>query len=301
VYVEVPAGGNGGFQENDGSSAFVNVDFGNIRSIYNVESLETDMPLLVERSILRTDSGGPGSSRGGLGMRREIRLLEDEATYSVLSDRAVIPPFGVLGGKSAAPVRVSVINKGVECPLATPGKATGTQITRDDIVVMESAGGGGYGDPLARDLDKVRHDVIGGYVSVASAQQDYGAVFTSSGAVDHSKSAELRDQLRGQAASFQVQASEKPPYKGIKGRQRRALLNPSDAKKCELADGDLVELSGKNPTPLRAWISIDPDVPVGQLPLDAFGQRVLGIDEGDSALIRKLKTIVRPGERVPLH
>src|SRR5262249_11542063 len=108
VYVEVPAGGNGGFGENEGSSAFGNGGFWKIKSIYNVESLEIDMPLFVERSVLRTDSGGPGSSRGGLGMRREIRLLEDEATYSVLSDRAVIPPFGVLGGRSAAPVKVSI-------------------------------------------------------------------------------------------------------------------------------------------------------------------------------------------------
>ncbi|MGE3698068.1 MAG: hydantoinase B/oxoprolinase family protein, partial [Hyphomicrobiaceae bacterium] len=92
VYLEIPAGGNGGFDEADGSSAFVNVDFGNIRSIYNVESLENDMPLLVESSVLRTDSGGAGRSRGGLGMRREVRLLEEEGVYSVLSDRALIPP-----------------------------------------------------------------------------------------------------------------------------------------------------------------------------------------------------------------
>lgn len=131
VYYEVPAGGNGGFDTADGSSAFVNVDFGNIRSIHNVESLESDMPFLVERSELRRNSGGPGHTRGGLGLRREVRLLEQEAVYSVLSDRAVIPPFGVLGGDSSAPVRVSIISDGEELPLGTPpGRPLGTSFIR---------------------------------------------------------------------------------------------------------------------------------------------------------------------------
>ena len=97
VYVEVPAGGNGGFEGHDGSSAFVNVDFGAIRSIHNVESLESEMPVFIERCELRADSGGEGRYRGGLGMHRALRLEEDEAVYSVLGDRAFVPPFGVGG------------------------------------------------------------------------------------------------------------------------------------------------------------------------------------------------------------
>jgi N-methylhydantoinase B len=120
VYYEAPAGGNGGFLEDDGSSAFVNVDFGNIRSIHNAESLENEMPLLVERSTLRPDSGGEGRTRGGLGMSREIRLLEGEARYSVLADRAVIPPFGVGGGSAAAPVHVSIVRNGEPHDFPTP-------------------------------------------------------------------------------------------------------------------------------------------------------------------------------------
>ena len=74
--------------EADGSSAFVNVDHGNIRSIETAENLEVTTPFVVELCELRTDSGGAGTSRGGLGMRRELRLVDDEAEYSVLSDRA---------------------------------------------------------------------------------------------------------------------------------------------------------------------------------------------------------------------
>jgi N-methylhydantoinase B len=195
VYYEVPAGGNGGFDRADGSSAFVNVDFGNIRSIHNVESLEGDMPFLVERSELRRNSGGPGRTRGGLGLRREVKLLEQEAVYSVLSDRAVIPPFGVLGGDSSAPVRVSIISAGEEVPLGTPGKATGHIIHQNDVVVMESAGGGGYGDPLSRDLDSVLQDVRYGYVSAEAAKSDYGAIITDNRTLARRESLKLRERL----------------------------------------------------------------------------------------------------------
>ena len=101
VYYEAPAGGNGGFAGADGSSAFANVDFGSIRTVQTAESIENEMPLLVERCELRADSGGEGAQRGGLGLHREIRVLGEEGSYSVLSDRAAIPPFGVGGGTSS--------------------------------------------------------------------------------------------------------------------------------------------------------------------------------------------------------
>ena len=93
VFLEAPAGGNGGFAGGDGSSAFMNVDFGNIRSIHTAEQLESEMPIMVERSVLRTDSGGAGQMRGGLGLTRELRLLDGEAVYSVQSDRGGDPAF----------------------------------------------------------------------------------------------------------------------------------------------------------------------------------------------------------------
>ena len=174
VYVEVPAGGNGGFEGHDGSSAFVNVDFGAIRSIHNVESLESEMPIFVERCELRSDSGGEGRFRGGLGMYRALRLEEGEAVYSVLGDRAFIPPFGVDGAGPARPVRVAKVREDRTVEFDTPGKVTGHPIAEGDCVVMESAGGGGYGDPLRRDPEAVRADVVAGYVTEERARQGYG-------------------------------------------------------------------------------------------------------------------------------
>ena len=295
VYYEVPAGGNGGFDQADGSSAFVNVDFGNIRSIHTAEHLETEMPLLVERSVLRTDSGGPGTQRGGLGLRREIRLLEDEATYSVLSDRAVIPPFGVLGGRHGAPVGVAIQNGDTEAPLSIPGKVTGQTIRQGDVVVMESAGGGGYGDPLARHPDAVSADVRAGYVSREGAERDYGVILDNHARPDKGSTDALRQSLAAQVTELTVFVDPTDPYHGIKGRHRVVRLHPEVADSANLDDGQLVELLGRHPAPLRAWVRRDHRQKPNSVPLDAFGCAALGVAQGDTVCLRRLPTLVRPG------
>jgi N-methylhydantoinase B len=288
VYYEAPAGGNGGFLADDGSSAFVNVDFGNIRSIHNAESLENEMPLLVERSTLRADSGGEGRTRGGLGMSRELRLLDGEARYSVLADRAVVPPFGVGGGGAAAPVSVAIVREGVEHPFPTPGKVTNHAIVAGDVVVMRSAGGGGYGDPLERDPERVRADVAAGYVSRERARDGYGVAFGADGAVDTAETAALRARLASGRHRVALVADERDPYTGVKGRHRLFRLSPTLAARLALHTGDLVELRGRHPAPLRGWIHLDPTAPPDAIPLDTFGRAVLGTEPGDTVEPRKL-------------
>jgi N-methylhydantoinase B len=290
VYYEAPAGGNGGFLAHDGSSAFVNVDFGNIRSIHNAESLENEMPLLVERSTLRPDSGGEGRTRGGLGMSRELRLLDGEARYSVLADRAVVPPFGVGGGGAAAPVRVSIVRDGTEHPFPTPGKVTNHAIVAGDVVVMRSAGGGGYGDPLERDPERVRADVAAGYVSRERARDGYGVALRADGTVDAAETTALRARLASARHRVALVADERDPYTGVKGRHRLFRLSPALAARLALAAGDLVELRGRHPAPLRGWIRLDPTVPPDAIPLDAFGRAVLGTAPPDTVELRKLPT-----------
>lgn len=297
VFLEAPAGGNGGFAGADGSSAFMNVDFGNIRSIHTAEQLESEMPIMVERSVLRTDSAGPGRMRGGLGLTRELRLLEGEAVYSVQSDRAVIPPFGVLGGTSAAPVRVAVETDGEEADLKVPGKATGRNVRAGERIVMQSAGGGGYGDPMDRDPDLVAADVAVGYVTAEAAKDAYGVALDRSGRVDEMSTRTVREVRRKSLAGLSVSKDEASPYSGIRGRQRRQRLEPATARKFDLEDGDLVELIGSQAAPLRAWIRHDKGTPPGIAPLDAFARQVLGIADGDKVFIRRLPTIMRPGQR----
>jgi N-methylhydantoinase B len=109
--------------------------------------------------------------RGGLGFSRELRLVDGKSRYSVLSDRAVLPPFGVGGAGPATPARVAVRRDGTQIEFATPGKVTGHRIVAGDVVVMQSAGGVGFGDPLTRAPERVRADVRGGYVSPARARE----------------------------------------------------------------------------------------------------------------------------------
>jgi N-methylhydantoinase B len=95
-----------------------------------------------------------------------------------------------------------------------------------------------------------------------------------------------------------VTADEASPYEGIKGRHRTVRIHPDEAAKLGLMSDDLVELAGKHPAPLRAWAKVVTDVAKGSVPLDAFGRRALGVEEGESIQLRKLATILRPGDRL---
>jgi N-methylhydantoinase B len=287
VYYESPAGGNGGFAGADGPSAFVNIDFGNLPSVHNVESIESEMPLLVEDCHLRLDGGGEGRRRGGVGMVRRVRLLGAEASYSVLSDRAVIPPYGVLGGASGAPYHLSVETGGETTLFATPGKVTGHPIKRDDVVVMRSSGGGGYGDPLDREPEAVQHDVRTGFVSAERARDGYGVVLTDDGIDDDATDA-LRAALRQERFYIKViEDNLLDSYTGAKGRRRILRLAPADIAALGAADGDLVEMLGRHPAPLRAWLKTDTET-AGQIRLDPYALLVLGVAAGDSVRIRTI-------------
>ena len=295
VYYEAPAGGNGAYREGDGASAWGNIDFGNVRTIQSAEALESGMPLRVERSELRCDSGGEGTRRGGLGLRRELRLLDGEARYSVLSDRAVLPPFGVAGSGPAAPVKVSLRRDGAEVDFATPGKVTGVPIGAGDIVVMQSAGGGGYGDPLARDPAHVREDVRAGYVSPERARLGYGVVLMPNGDVDLSATRAERERLTAARRRFPVVADERDPYEGRLGRHRVLRVTPAMAGDLGLATGDLIELLGRHPAPLRAWARVEVGVTDKQIALDVFARRILGVSPGDTVEVRRLSMPPIPG------
>ncbi len=104
VHYEWSGGGNGAFAGSDGPSAMATIDWGDLTTVQPSEVIEARMPLLVESSRLAMDSGGAGQSRGGLSMQRELRVRATDARYSLLADGAVLPAFGVLGGRSGVPV-----------------------------------------------------------------------------------------------------------------------------------------------------------------------------------------------------
>jgi N-methylhydantoinase B len=143
-----------------------------------VEILESDSPLIVERRELLTDSGGPGKQRGGLGRREVFRVPDDEYApqppavgLGIQSGRFRLPPEGLFGGKPGARAQFLVNGK--------PGDPYGlTRLHPGDTVIMDAAGGGGYGDPKERDRAQLVRDVRDGKVTRESARRDYGVEIT---------------------------------------------------------------------------------------------------------------------------
>jgi len=135
TYYETIGGGQGACADGDGPSG-VHVAMSNTLST-PVEALELAYPLRVERWELRERSGGAGAHRGGDGVVRELRVLED-CRLSLLTERRAYPPGGAVGGGDGARGR-NLVN-GEELP----AKAT-RQLRAGDVVRIETPGGGGYG------------------------------------------------------------------------------------------------------------------------------------------------------------
>ena len=276
VHYEWSGGGNGAFAGHDGPSAMATIDWGDLTTVQPSEVIEARMPLLVEQSHLAIDSGGAGSSRGGLSMQRELRVLAADARYSLLADGAVLPAFGVLGGRSGVPV-ASFLRRadGADFAFDTPGKVAGELVVAGESVVLRSAGGGGYGDPLQRDPALVAADVREGYVSEAAACALYGVALDGD-AVDAARTQTLRAALRAGRCRLRVVASEDVFRPGAVSRRRICRLHPQDAASLGVAQDDIVELGSDTAAPLRAWATPDPSVAQGTVPLDAKGRAILG-------------------------
>ncbi len=203
VHYEWACGGNGGFMEADGPSAMAAIDWGDLTTVQPTEVLENRFPLHIEWTQLGLDSGGPGRHRGGLGMRRALRLTRGTAAYSLLSDGAIMPPFGIHGGETGAPVDSYVIKAdGTEHHFSSPGKVGGYPLIEGDTVILQSAAGGGYGDPLTREPEAVLRDVMDDLVSVGIREEVYCVRFSAGGGVYGVASECHRAGLGASAASW---------------------------------------------------------------------------------------------------
>lgn len=222
-------------------------------------------------------------------MRRGLRVLAPTATYSLLSDGAVLPAFGIEGGEAAAPVASWVIRDGRRLDFPTPGKVGGFKLRCGDVLVLQSAGGGGYGDPLDRPAAAVAEDVREGYISAAEARARYGVALDRAGRPAKTATAALRRKLRAQRFERVIVASAAPLYDAGQVSQRRICpLHPADAKRAGLRRNDIVELAGPHAAPLRAWVRLDRKVAPGTVALDAYGLAALHLAPGGRLRIRKL-------------
>lgn len=294
VHYEWSAGGNGAFAENDGPSAMAPIDWGDLVTVQSTEVMELRMPLLVESSRLAIDSGGAGRTRGGLSMQRGLRVLAPEARYSLLADGAIVPAFGVLGGMSGFPVGAWIDRDGQIEDFDSPGKISGHHVEERAMVMIRSAGGGGYGDPLERDPERVAADVEEGYVSGQAARQLYGVVLRPDGSVDATASERLRRRLREQRFRITTVLESNSFEAGAVSRRRVIRLNPQDAAALGVLADELIEMDAGLAASLRGWVRIDAGVQKGSLPIDERGCAILKIKVGDKVELRRILSSVRP-------
>ena len=165
-------GGWGALSDSDGPGPFRTMCHGDTRLI-PIEAQEAEFPILFESMALRTDSGGAGEFRGGLGMTKKYRVL-GPCEFSVSVDRTACPPWGINGGAAA---------KGGGASITKADGSTGevlkevSMMDAGDRVTIWTGGGGGYGEPAKRSLERLKADISCGYVSREAAERDYGAVF----------------------------------------------------------------------------------------------------------------------------
>ena len=178
IYTDIQGGGSGARPYRDGRDGqdshlprFMNTP---------VEVLERQFPVRIERYEFIPDSGGPGTYRGGLALRRDVRLLADRVSFARYGDRHKFAPQGLFGGLpgSRGAFLLNPQTPG-ERTLASKGLDT---LAAGDLVSIRLPGAGGYGDPRLREHAAIEADLRDGKVSHESATRDYGWNFAESDA-----------------------------------------------------------------------------------------------------------------------
>ncbi len=172
---EVLGGGSGGRYYADGEDTIhVVPDSRNLPT----EFTEARFPFRVESLGLAMDSGGAGQFRGGLGYEKHIRMLKD-AHFMSIADRSILACWGVKGGLAGKPFEVTV-DPGGPSEREVDALADAEPIKAGEVIRIRTTGGGGWGDPLARDPQLVVRDVVWRKVSPEAALASYGVVLTGS-------------------------------------------------------------------------------------------------------------------------
>jgi len=169
------AGGHGGRIDRDGSNATSPV-FGVGLSVQPCEGQERLSPVITTKHEIITDSGGPGKYRGGCGVEKGGFLTEVfGGVMSYCCDRSRSITWGIKGGLPSIP-QGAIIHPDSENEEFLGTIFSNVPVKKGDSFTRPSAGGGGLGDPLKRDVNAVLEDVIDEYVSIERARKDYGVV-----------------------------------------------------------------------------------------------------------------------------
>ena len=218
---EVLGGGSGGRYYADGEDTIhVVPDSRNLPAEFS----EARFPFLVERLGLAVDSGGPGKFRGGLGYEKVIRMLADGYFMSI-ADRSILSCWGVNGGRAGRPFEVT-INPDQDSERHVEALADGERVPAGTLIRIRTTGGGGWGDPLERDVDLVVQDVAWGKVSKDGAAADYGVVITGpqdEPSADREATQALRARMRAERPPDQPFFDRGPGYARLAGTEAAAV------------------------------------------------------------------------------
>lgn len=189
IIVDMICGAWGGRPDKDGIEAITNPS----QNLSNtpVETMESQHPVRVEEYALVADSCGAGKWRGGLGVARSYRLLASEAGLQLRADRMKILPYGLAGGEAATGAINEITTASGE-HIDLPSKIN-RRMAQGDLVRHVQPGGGGFGDPLTRDPERVARDVWNTKISAGYARQHHAVVVDpETGELDTEATAALR-------------------------------------------------------------------------------------------------------------
>jgi N-methylhydantoinase B len=194
VTQSIEGGGWGGRPWEDGESGSVSICQGDVRNA-PIEKMELKWPVIVESRELRQDSGGPGKFRGGLGLATRVKNLFEGRWTLADTGREKYPPWGLWNGKTGAP-SAHLLRLPDEQDFKNVDIVRHWVPANSEAVIL-TAGGGGWGDSLEREPEKVRWDVLEEYISLRATHEEYGVVLDPDTLeIDWERTSRLRADLR---------------------------------------------------------------------------------------------------------
>jgi N-methylhydantoinase B len=194
VVQSLEGGGWGGRPTEDGESGTVSVCQGDVRN-GSIEGIELKCPVLVEERALRMDSCGAGKHRGGLGLDMRVRNLVEGRWNFEHTKRAKCPPWGLWNGKPGEAGGYLLRLPGESD--FTPARGAHVQVPIGAEAITRTGGGGGWGNPLEREPELVRRDVVEEFISAEVALRDYGVVLNAKREVDLEATKRQRSMMAG--------------------------------------------------------------------------------------------------------